>query len=359
MGTKSSREYQPIQMASSGKETSNNEITKLPDQYSPIHVTDYEILSRKKDKKYLYTGYMVHGVPHGFGTLTYTSDLGTISYTGNYIKGNYGGQIKRIIKDGKTTTIQIIDGCLRSSCKFSGTVEIIETKQTYPTSGEFVNGRYHGIIINGIIINVTISDGEYYTSVIEYTNGVKNGPFKYTNIKTTQVYSGTYVNDKVVGDVTYEHKELYFYGPTITDTNLPPFKITGICNARDKITGTTYIGNMISDIRDGFGKFYYAPDDTTYEGTFVNNLPYGKGRLTFHRKFPYEKAFSAFCGNDIYPVICESDNFISNCKFSGFALITIKDRIFKFITDQSGNMKDITELTKHIDECTPTAPGGR
>jgi hypothetical protein len=322
------------------------EPTSAQDIDKVIFVKDYILKSSDAGEKRTYTGYIKNTVPFGNGTVTITTGYRRDTYTkDDWISEVVNGPCEYTTKDilygfdEAKMNVLFRDGKLYG--KFSGIAEIFETKTLYPMSGEYIDGKYHGIIIN-----IEDFNDHLYATTVEYKNGIKDGPFKYINIKNQHSFSGTYVNDKIVGDTIFEGDNQYFSGPLSTQEFVHDATFTGKCIWKNNNTGSTYVGDMVNCEFHGIGSRYHAPDNTIYDGNFVSDLPSGKGVLTFNDKFPYEKAFTAlFNDENIYPVIYESDGFIDNNKFTGVALVTIKGQVFKFIANEKGVVTNITKMS--------------
>lgn len=226
----------------------------------------------------IYTGYLEHGTPTGYGKIIYTEGG---SYEGYFLGGSYHGEGTRIWASGD---------------KYSGSFNMgkMHGKGTYTWnngdkySGDWLDGSRTG---HGTYTwpNGTAFEGEWL-------NGSRNGQGTYTTLDGYK-YVGAWKNDKYegYGEVKYSNGASYkgywregnYHGQgTLVYANGSKYVgafVDNKCEGQGTYTttgGFTYTGAWKNDKYEGYGKSTWA-DGSTYEGYFKDGSRHGQGTYTY------------------------------------------------------------------------------
>ena len=179
----------------------------------------------------VYTGEMLCGECHGFGTLQY--------YNGSWYAGNweYGRRIgkgtgKTVYKNGDTYEGEYLNGKRHGKGKFT-----YHSGSVY--EGEFVDNKFHG---TGVF---KFYDGRIYTGEWKENKLTGTGKFEYVS---GAVYEGEFLDGLREGTGTYYY-----------------------------ISGAVYTGQWSKDEANGFGTMQYA-DGSWYSGNWADGKKTGPGK---------------------------------------------------------------------------------
>ncbi len=245
-----------------------------------------EYKSRYNHTKKNYEGLVANGVPNGEGKLTYENGnvfeglMEKGEPKGRLEKGETNGTGKLIYKNG-----DIYEGPLENGVEpiGKGTLIFKETEDIF--KGEFKNGKpantgtyiykngdtYEGSMLNG----VPNGEGTLTTFKDKGTVGNLFGKLK-TDFNKGDKLILKFVNGKPVK----EGKLLYLNGDVYEgalENNVP----NGKGKLTYKETGNTFEGEFINGTPAKTGKLTYKDTGNTFEGPMENNIPNGKGKLTY------------------------------------------------------------------------------
>ncbi len=191
----------------------------------------------------VYTGYLEHGVPNGYGKLIYTEGG---SYEGYLINGSFHGEGTRIWENGDSY------------------------------SGGWNMGNFNG---KG---TYTWASGDKYTG--DWVNGVRTGKGTHTWASGSS-YTGDFVDDKRTGYGTYKWTD----GASYTG-----YFIDGVRTGNGKMIwadGTRYEGGFANNEFEGQGT-YTSPNGLKYVGAFKTGKYHGYAKVNYANGAVYEGYFA-------------------------------------------------------------------
>ena len=210
--------------------TANLTAEQLEEERDREQYTGYVTDFQKGDA--IYTGYMVDGQLHGYGTRT---KLNGDSYTGDWDHGVFHGTGTYTWADGDSYTGDWAEGVRHGNGTYTW------ADGSYYT-GQFTEGKRTG---QGTTVG---ADGAVYVG--SYLDGKRNGRGTQT-LASGDRYDGDWVEDSRHGHGTYTWAG-----------------------------GGSYAGDWVEGVRTGRGK-YTASDGSVYEGDFLDGHFHGQGTYTF------------------------------------------------------------------------------
>ena len=259
----------------------------------------------------VYSGDFAGDIPEGNGTFTFKNGD---KYTGEFKQGKFCGKGVFYFKNGSVYEGDFDD----NNFEGFGTA-VLANGRKY--TGEFHRGKRHG---KGTLYyeNGDVYEGDFeagypngtgtavYADGSRYEGGFKNGARDGSGIfydSNGIGYEGVFSGDDIIGDACVsfdsgeklvgDFKDLVFsarqcifengdvYEGEFTD-NLP--------GGKGKITyadGSEYVGDVEYNMRNGQGVLKY-PNGNIYEGGFTNNVREGEGTFTFTDGKKYVGEFS-------------------------------------------------------------------
>ncbi len=246
-----------------------------------------------------YTGYVVNGIPNGFGELIFKDSSKYIGNWKNSLREDYG-----VFTNKKGDTI---DGDW-SKDELDGDVSIISKLFEY--EGNYVNGKKEGygaiVFSNGTLYSgdwkggnmngfgeLMTNDGVLYDG--EWLNGIPDGMGRYSYLNIEE-YEGEWKDGKPNGVGIFDSED-YKYEGSFTNGLLNGFGEINYKISKDKYqgyfkegvkdnigeyffnSGNNYKGAFEKDQFNGIGIFTYK-DGSNYQGDFSEGLFYGEGTLT-------------------------------------------------------------------------------
>lgn len=213
----------------------------------------------------VYSGYLEHGTPSGYGKLIYTEGG---SYEGYFVNGSFHGEGTRVWKEGDTYSGSFDMGNMHGKGTY-----------TWPSgdkySGDWVNNKRTGYG------TYTWASGAVYNGY--FVEGARTGNGTMTWPDGTK-YVGGFLNNEFDGQGTYTDKGGFKYEGA--------FK-SGKYNGYAKVhysNGAVYEGNFVNGYREGQGKMVYS-GGATYQGSWKADLWNGKGRYTYANGAYYDGDF--------------------------------------------------------------------
>lgn len=213
------------------------------------YVTDFQ----KGDA--IYTGYLVDGQLHGYGTRT---SLSGDSYTGDWDHGIKHGTGTYNWANGDSYSGTWVDGSRTGTGTYTWA-----SGNSY--TGDWVNGDRTG---KG---TWTSADGECYVG--DFVEGSFHGQGTYT-WSSGNSYTGSWVEGKRTGKGTWVFARGDRY---VGDFQDGKFHGQGTYTWAN---GDSYTGSWVDDSRNGYGVYQWT-NGTKYEGQFVNDQRHGQGTMTY------------------------------------------------------------------------------
>ncbi len=218
-----------------------------------------------ENSKESYTGQLRQGLPHGFGTITFSSGD---KYRGEFLEGKMHGRGRF-----EWLTGAVYEGEFRRGEREGQGTQTSQTGSQY--SGDFKQGQFSG---KG---SWKHPNGESFSG--DFQEGLPHGQGRYA-WPNGAVYTGEFAKGKRSGS----GKQIYANGETYEGQ----FK-EGKQHGKGVYTwpdGTTYSGNFIEDRQQGSGTLKRSNGET-FVGEFRNDEPHGKGRWTHPTGASYEGEF--------------------------------------------------------------------
>jgi len=234
-----------------------------------------------------YVGEIMHGKPHGKGTLYYTDGKkyvgdwndgvrtgygiyttpdNSVRYEGYWVNNTIHGQGKLIYLDGRKYIGNIENGKASGQGKF------------YYSDGERYEGSFANNAFNG-------QGTMYYANgkikyVGSWINGKKSGQGKFY-YSSGERYEGSFANDEINGYGTYYYLDGERYVGNWKDAEETGYGTYYYSN------GAKYVGNWEKGQRSGYGTYYYS-NGNRFEGYWKNHQPHGKG-VEYYNGGKYEE----------------------------------------------------------------------
>jgi len=202
-----------------------------------------------------YTGYMVDGMPHGYGKTVYNS--GDV-YEGENKYDKFDGKGTYTWADGTSYS-----GEWKNDLKHGQGTYIWNNGDKY--EGSFVDDKKSGY---GVF---TKADGSIYTG--NWTNGKRSGQGSMTWASGCS-YTGEWANDALNGYGTYTWANGTVYVGYWKD-NLMHGE-----GSIEWANGCSYTGEWANDKLNGYGTYNWA-DGAVYVGYWKDDLMHGEGTLTY------------------------------------------------------------------------------
>ena len=213
----------------------------------------------------VYSGYLEHGTPNGYGKLIYNEGG---SYEGYFVNGSFHGEGTRVWKEGDTYSGSWDMGNLHGKGTY-----------TWPSgdkySGDWVENKRTGYG------TYTWSNGTVYTGY--FVEGARTGNGTMTWPDGTK-YVGGFRDNEFDGQGTYTNKSGFRYEGAFKSGKYNGYGKANYSN------GTAYEGYFVNGFREGQGKMVYS-GGATYQGSWKADLWNGKGRYTYANGAYYEGDF--------------------------------------------------------------------
>ena len=256
--------------------------TSLFDKLFKYNGKGQEFIDESGESRILYNGYFLNGLYEGNGTLYYSSYPYYVRYEGNFKNGRFEG--KGIEYDSK----------VQRKIKYQGMFK----DGIYNGKGQYYEGKnieYKGVFKNGYLINGMMTNNEYIGNIKDgkkdgdgklFINGILRfkGKFKadeflegiiYTK-DSKQYFEGQMGKDNIISG------KFYYDGNTFEGRQDDFLKITNYAIFFNNKCNILYEGGYRNGMKFGLG------NDGQYEGEFLYNMYYGKGKFYFSNEGEYK-----------------------------------------------------------------------